>query len=202
MLIEHLGRRPTVHPTSTVAPTAVLCGDVQVGPDCSVAFGAVLTAEGAPVRLGEHVVVRENALLRSRGECPLEIGNHVLIGPHCSLNGCTVEDEVFLATGVTVFDRVRIGRRSEVRINGVVHVGSTLPPGTVVPIGWIAVGDPAQLFSPDRHDELWAVQRELQFPQIVYGVERDREGRTDMRQVTGQVIGAAARHRNDRVIDT
>lgn len=53
------------------------------------------------------------------------------------------------------------------------HVNSVLAPDTVVPIGWIAAGDPAQLFSPDRHDELWAVQEGLDFPGTVYGVSRD-----------------------------
>jgi hypothetical protein len=45
---------------------------------------------------------------------------------------------------------------SEVRINAVVHVNTRLPAGTTVPIGWIAVGDPAELFDPSRHDAYWA----------------------------------------------
>jgi hypothetical protein len=39
-----------------------------------------------------------------------------------------------------------------------------------VPIGWVAVGDPAQIFPPDRHDDIWRIQRELDFPGTVYGV--------------------------------
>jgi hypothetical protein len=61
-------------------------------------------------------------------------------------------------------------------------VNSRLKPGTVVPIGWIAAGDPAELFSPDRHDELWAAQAPLDFPGTVYGVPRGTSMREIMRR--------------------
>ncbi|WP_353809853.1 hypothetical protein [Agromyces sp. SYSU T00194] len=109
------------------------------------------------------------------------IGDAVLVGPHAHVNGARVEDEVFLATGAALFPGSRIGTGSEVRIHGVVQVNSTLAPGTVVPIGWIAAGTPAELFAPDRHDDLWAVQRELDFPGTVYGVGRDTSMRELMR---------------------
>ena len=66
VLIEHEGRRPTVDPSAWIAPTAVLSGDVRVGPGCRVLFGAVLTDDGGPVTLGERVIVMENALVRGR----------------------------------------------------------------------------------------------------------------------------------------
>jgi hypothetical protein len=48
-----------------------------------------------------------------------------------------------------------------------------LEPGACVPIGWIAVGDPARVLPPDQHDEIWAIQKPLNFPQWVYGFDRD-----------------------------
>ena len=65
MLYEHLGARPRIHDTAVVAPTAVISGDVEIGPNCQVLHGAVITAEGGPIRLGEHVIVMENALIRA-----------------------------------------------------------------------------------------------------------------------------------------
>ena len=62
------------------------------------------------------------------------------------------------------------------------HVNSELAPGTVLPIGWIAAGSPAELFSPDRHDELWAAQEPLDFPGTVYGVPRGTSMREIMRR--------------------
>ena len=93
-----------------------------------------------------------------------------------------IDGEVFIATGASLFPGSRAGTGCELRINSVLHVNSVLEPGTVVPIGWIAAGDPAQLFSPDRHDELWEVQEPLDFPGTVYGVPRGTSMREIMRR--------------------
>lgn len=200
MLIEHRGRRPNIDSAAVVAPTAVICGDVTIGPRTHVSFGAVLVAQGGPIRVGTQCVIRENVVIRSTAQHPVEVGNYVLIGPRSSLNGCTVEDEVFLATGVTIFHGARVGRRAEVRVNGVVHVRSVVGPGETVPIAWIAVGDPARILPPDRHDEIWSVQEPLNFPQVVYGVDRATSGGVDMKEVTRRVIAGLAEHGGDRVL--
>jgi carbonic anhydrase/acetyltransferase-like protein (isoleucine patch superfamily) len=167
-----------------------------------VLFGATLSAEGGPVHLGEHCIVMENAVLRGTQRDPLRLGNHVLAGPHAYLTGCTVEDNVFLATGSTVFNGARIGTRSEIRVNAVVHLRTHLPPDTTVPIGWIAVGDPAQLFPPDQHERLWKVQRELDFPGYVFGLARAGEGETTMPELTRRYSRALSQHDNDQAIDS
>ncbi len=171
-----------IDPSAWIAPSAVVSGDVTIGTGSRVLHGAVLTGDTGPVLLGADVLVMENAVLRGRPEHPLRIGDAVLVGPHAHLNGTTVEDEVFLATGVCAFAGSHIGARSELRINSVLHVNSSLPPDSVVPIGWIAAGDPAQLFSPDRHEELWAVQEGLDFPGTMYGVPRGTSMREIMRR--------------------
>jgi len=180
MFISHRGAAPTVHPSAYVAPNAVLCGDVEIGEDARILFGAVLTAEDGRVVVGARTLVMEHALVRGRGATPALLGDDVLVGPQAHVNGAVVEDGAFLATGAAVFPGSVVGAGSEVRIHGVVHVNSSLPPGTTVPIGWIAAGDPAELFSPDRHDELWAVQEPLDFPGTVYGLPRDATARERM----------------------
>jgi carbonic anhydrase/acetyltransferase-like protein (isoleucine patch superfamily) len=162
-----------------VAPSAIVTGEVTIGPGSCILHGAVLNGHLGPVTIGADVLVMENAVLRGRAETPLSLGDGVLVGPHAHLNGATIEDEVFLATGASVFAGARVGAGSELRINSVLHVNSSLPSRTVVPIGWIAAGDPAQLFSPDQHDELWAIQEPLDFPGTMYGVSRD----TPMREI-------------------
>ena len=200
MLIEHEGARPRIDETAYIAPTAVVCGDVTVGPDTQVAFGAVIVAEGGPVVLGSRCIVRENAIIRGTPRHPVNIGDQVLIGPRASLIGCSIEDDAFLATGVAVFHGARVGKAAEVRVGGVVHVNSAVAPRETVPIGWIAVGDPAQLFPPEKHEEIWAVQKTLNFPQTVYGLGRNSEGRVDMKEVTRRLAEGHARHRTDVVL--
>lgn len=201
MQIEHLGHRPRVDPSAYVAPTAVLSGDVTVGPRCRILFGAVLTAEGGAVEIGEQCIVMENAVIRAARKHPARIGNHVLIGPRAYLSGCSIEDNVFLATGSTIFNGAHIGARSEVRINGVVHLQTRLAPETTVPIGWVAVGDPPEIHPPVRHDEIWAVQQGLDFPRRVFGLERAEPGDTIMPELTLRYGRALATHFDDRILD-
>jgi gamma-carbonic anhydrase len=197
MEIEHRGSRPVVPRSAYVAPTAVLCGAVVLGERARVLHGAVLTAEDGEVRTGADVVIMENALVRGRSNHPAVLGDSVLIGPHAHVNGASIEDEVFVATGVSAFPGAVAGARSELRINSVLHVNSRLAPDSVVPIGWIAAGDPAELFSPDRHDALWQVQRGLDFPGTVYGIPRG----TPMRDVMARQVEFYGEHRYDRIID-
>jgi hypothetical protein len=71
----------------------------------------------------------------------------VLVGPRAHLNGTEVADGCFLATGCALFPGSRLGPGAEVRIHGVVQVNTVPGLDAVVPIGWVAVGDPAQVFA-------------------------------------------------------
>ncbi|MGC5035718.1 MULTISPECIES: gamma carbonic anhydrase family protein [unclassified Streptomyces] len=198
MLIEHRGQRPVVPASAYVAPTAVLCGAVVLGERSRVLHGAVLTAEDGQVRVGADVVVMENALVRGRARHPAVVGDAVLVGPHAHVNGGTLEDEVFVATGACVFPGAVAGTGSELRIHSVLHVNSVLPPGTVLPIGWIAAGAPrARLFAPGEHDELWQIQEALDFPGTVYGAPRG----TPMRELMARQAAFYGAHRDDVPLD-
>jgi carbonic anhydrase/acetyltransferase-like protein (isoleucine patch superfamily) len=199
VLIEHEGRTPQVHASAWVAPTAVLSGDVRVGPDCRVLFGAVLSDEGGSVEVAERAIVMENALIRGRDGHATRIGRNVIVGPHAHVNGALVEDDAFVATGAALFPGARIGAGAEVRIHGVVHVNSVLPAGGLVPIGWVAVGDPAEVLPPDRHDDICAIQEGLDFPGTVFGFPRDTP---DLQaQVARRYADLFGRHRVDRILD-
>ena len=200
MLIEHQGARPRVHPSAYVAPTAVLCGDVEIGADCRVLFGAVLTAEDGPVRLGERCIVMENAVVRGRAAHPARIGDRVLIGPHAHVNGAEIGDEAFVATGASLFPGSRLGAGAEIRINGVLHVNSSLPAGAELPIGWIAVGDPARMFPPEAHEEIWEVQRTLDFAGTVTGLAPEALAGGAMDALTATYAALYGGHLDDRIL--
>ena len=198
MLVQHRGDEPTVHATAWVAPTALVIGRVTIGAGARILHGAVLSAEDGEVSIGEDTVVMEHALIRGRADHPAHIGAAVMVGPHAHVNGSEVGDEVFIATGASLFPGSRIGSGAEVRINAVVQVNTVLEPGALVPIGWVAVGTPAVVLPPDRHDEIWAIQRDLDFPGTVYGVGREVSLRELMRRQS-EFYGA---HLDDREIES
>jgi len=195
MLIIHHGHRPNVDPSAYVAPNALLCGDVTVGPGTRIMFGAQVVAEGGTVAIGAETIVMENAVLRATPRHNLVVGNNCVVGPNAHLAGCHVDSEVFIATGAAVFHGARLGRGSEVRINAVVHLRTHVSAGETVPIGWVAVGNPAQLFPPDQHEKIWAVQKPLDFPMTVYGFER---AEADMIKITGRMAAWLGSHKDDR----
>ena len=196
MLIEHRGRRPVVDPTATVSATAVLSGDVRVGPRTRILHGAVLTAEDGVIAVGTECVVMEHALVRGRSGHPVAIGDRVLVGPHAHVNGASIGDEAFIATGASVFPGAVVEAGAEVRINGVVQVNTRIPAGEVVPIAWVAVGDPARILPPEHHDDIWDVQRGLDFVGTVYGVRREQ----GMREIMRRQSEFYAAHDDDVVI--
>lgn len=195
MLIEHLGKSPVIDPTAFVAPNAVVCGDVSIGPGARIMFGAQVVAEGGSIEVGRECIVMENAVLRSSARYRLSIAPNCLVGPNAHVVGSTIEEEVFLATGCAIFHGSHIGAGAEVRVNGVVHLKTRLAPGAVVPIGWVAVGDPARIFPASEHDAIWKVQEPLNFPLSVYGFERSE---ASMTKITQRLSQALASHLGDK----
>ena len=200
MLYEHRGKRPIVDPSAYVSPSAVLCGEVQIGAGCAVGFGAVLSAESGSIAVGRECVIMENVVIKASKRAPVKIGDHVLIGPRAYLTGCTDETCAFLATGVAIFNHAVIGARAEVRINGVVHLKTRLPADATVPIGWVAVGDPAAILPPDQHDRIWAIQEKLDFPQTIFGLARPEPGATVMPELTRRYAALLRAHAEDKAI--
>jgi carbonic anhydrase/acetyltransferase-like protein (isoleucine patch superfamily) len=119
-----------------------------------------------------------------------------MVGPNAHVNGSTIEDRAFIATGAALFPGSRIGAGAEVRIHGVVHVNTTVEAGDTVPIGWVAVGTPARIFPPERHEEIWAVQRELDFVGTVYGADRG----TSMDELMRRQSDFYGAHRDDLIV--
>lgn len=168
---------PDISPLAEVAPDCTIHGQVSIGPGCRIQPGARIVAEGGGrIRLGSACIVLENAVIRATARHDCTIGNYCLIGPHTHVVGAEIEDEVFIATGASIFHGARIGKGAEVRINAVVHLRTKLEAGVEVPIGWVAIGNPAQILPPDQHDAIWEVQRQLDFPGFVYGLDRTELG--------------------------
>jgi carbonic anhydrase/acetyltransferase-like protein (isoleucine patch superfamily) len=172
--------RPDISPLARVSPDSTVEGTVAIGPGARVMPGARIVAEaGGQISIGRDCIVLENAVIRATSRRNCWIGDHCLIGPNTHVVGAEIADEVFVATGASVFHGARLGKGAEVRINAVVHLRSSLPPGAFVPIGWIAIGDPAEILSPDQHERIWQIQKDLDFPGFVYGVDR---GQPDIMQ--------------------
>lgn len=161
-----------VHRDAYVAPSAIVTGEISIGAGSCVLAGAILTADGGPIVVGSNCVIMEYAVIRGTRRHPTTIGDHVLIGPHAYLTGADVADEVFIATGSMIFNGARLDRASSVALGGAVHIGARLTSEQRLPIGWVAVGNPARMYPITAVDEIRAgLTEQGGFLPYVFGVE-------------------------------
>jgi carbonic anhydrase/acetyltransferase-like protein (isoleucine patch superfamily) len=200
MFVIHRNGRPEVDESVYVAPTAVVSGDVTIGPHSRVLYGAVLTAEGGPVEIGANCIIMENAVLRGVPRHPLRLGDNVLVGPHAHLTGCVVDGDARIATGAMLYNGAHLETGTEVEFGAVVSVNTRVPAGVAVPMGWFAGGDPAQLVPPGDWDRIRALMGPLDYPGTVFGVSPE-PGASAMPDIAARYSRALALHRYDVAMD-
>ena len=205
MRIRHRGEEPQVDPSAYVAPTAVLAGRVLVGPRARVLFGAVLNAEGSTIEIGECSIVSENAVIRASGgegaRYPVTVGEHVLIGPHATLLGCTIESFSYVAAGAAVLKGAVVRSGCVVGVGAAVFSESVVPAGMFLPPNTIAIGDPTDIYSPDEKVTLASYIKTLRFGNIVPGGDSAEERRSLLKRATEERAREYESHFGDIVVE-
>ncbi len=163
-----MGRQPQIDPSAWVAETAVVRGDVTLGPDVSVWFGAVLRGDVAPISVGAGSNIQDNAVVHVSRDFPCRIGANVTIGHAAVVHGCTIEDGALIGIQATVLDGAHIGA------GALVAAGALVPPGMVVPPGTLALGVPARIVGPLSPEQKEMVARDA--PAYVERKEAYRRG--------------------------
>lgn len=138
--MDAIGHYPDlIHPTAFIAPTATVFGHVEIGPEVSVWFGAVLRGDADRIVLGEGANVQDNAVVHADPGYPTLIGANVTIGHAAVIHGCTIGDGALIGMNATVLNGARIGAEA------VIGAGAVVAPGTEIPAGALAVGIPARV---------------------------------------------------------
>ncbi|HUZ48611.1 MAG TPA: gamma carbonic anhydrase family protein [Candidatus Dormibacteraeota bacterium] len=178
MIFSSGTKKPKIHSSAYVAPTAVVSGDVTIEAGCAILHGAVVTAEGAPIAIGAECVIMEQAVVKSSGgsalNFPVRIGERCIVGPHAYVVGASISAGCFIASGARIFNGARIGERSSVALGATVHISTVVAPGTRVPMQHIAYGDPARIVSPEHAAE---VHEALNFFETVFNLEAGEDVR-------------------------
>ena len=125
-------RAPQLTETTWIAPTASVVGEVTIGADSGVFYGAVLRADLETITIGAGSNVQDTAVIHADPGHPARIGNGVSIGHGAVLHGCTVEDGSLIGMNATVLNGAVIGTGSLVAANALVLEGTVVPPGSLV----------------------------------------------------------------------
>ena len=123
---------PTVHPSAFVAHGAVVMGDVTLGEESSVWYGAILRGDMAPIVIGRQTNIQDGSIVHVDEGFPCTIGRRVGVGHRVILHGCTVEDDCLIGMGSVLLNGVRIGTGSVVAAGAVIPEGMQVPPASLV----------------------------------------------------------------------
>ena len=138
-LERHLVKTPDIARALWVAQNATVVGDVTLGAQSSVFYGAVLRGDIARIVVGEGSNIQDNAVVHLADDLDAIIGAWCTIGHSAIVHACTIEDECLIGMGSTVLDGARIGARSIVGAGAVVTQRMIVPPGSMV------LGTPAKV---------------------------------------------------------
>lgn len=134
-----LGKTPVLGGNCFLAETSVIIGDVEIGNDCSIWYGAVLRGDVHYIKIGNNTNVQDNAVIHATYQkSPTNIGNHVTIAHGAIVHGCTIHDNVMIGMNAVILDN------AEIESNSIIAAGSVVSKGTRVESGTVYGGIPAK----------------------------------------------------------
>ncbi len=143
MIMHFKDKHPEIHDNCFVAESASVIGDVGIGKDSSVWFGAVIRGDEERIEIGAGSNVQDNAVLHCSIGYPMIIGDLVTIGHGAIVHGATIGDNVLVGMGAIIMNGAEIGADS------VIGAGAVCTEHMVVPAGSVVVGVPAKVVKTD-----------------------------------------------------
>ena len=129
-----------------IAPNATVVGDVDLGKNVNIWYGAVVRGDHGTITLGEGTNVQDNAVIHDE----TTVGKFCTIGHGAIVHGCTIGDGCLIGMGAIVLGG------AELADGCLVAAGSVVTGKTVAPAGWLLMGNPAKLVRNLSPDELMA----------------------------------------------
>lgn len=164
------GSAPRLHETAFAVEGSTIIGDVEIGAQSSIWFGAIVRGDVNRIRIGARTNVQDHTIVHVTSRThPTAIGDDVTIGHRVVLHGCTVHDRCLIGIGAVVMDGAVIGP------DAILGAGALVPPGAVIPPGTLAVGSPAKVRRQLTPDELAFLRKSAQ-NYVGYAEQYVREG--------------------------
>lgn len=141
VVIPFHGKTPRIHPSAFIAPTAVLIGDVEIGAQSSIWFGAVLRGDHPDhgIRVGARTSVQDNCVLHVSARGATIVGDEVTVGHGAVFESCEIKRGALIGMNAVLLHGCEIGEES------LVAALSVVPTGMVVPARTLVAGAPAQI---------------------------------------------------------
>lgn len=144
---------PRIAESCFLADNCVVIGEVELGDEVNVWYGAVLRGDNEWIEVGERSNVQDHAVLHTDPGYPLRLGRQVTVGHRAMLHGCTVGDGSLIGIGSVVLNGAVIGRSSLVGANALVTEGKTFPDGALI------LGSPARVVRMLSDEQIEGLRR-------------------------------------------
>lgn len=154
MIASFLGVAPSYDDSNYIADTAVVIGDVTLGPGASIWHHTTVRGDVHWIRIGAASNIQDQTVIHvTHGTAPTDIGCRVTVGHGAIIHGCTIDDEVLIGMGATVMDQATIGTQSIVGAGALVTGGTEVPPRSMV------LGHPARVVRDLTEEEVASIGR-------------------------------------------
>jgi carbonic anhydrase/acetyltransferase-like protein (isoleucine patch superfamily) len=138
VILPFLGKSPRIDPSAFIAESAMVIGDVEIGPGTSLWFYSVVRGDNTFIRIGSRCVIQEGCVLHVGDEDPTLLEDEVSLAHRVTLHGCRIRKRALIGIGAIVLNGAEVGPES------IVGAGSVVAPGSLIPSGTLAIGSPAK----------------------------------------------------------
>jgi len=134
LVIPFRGRAPKIHPSAFIAPNATIIGDVTIGAESSVWFGAVIRGDDPHhgVVIGRRTSIQENCVVHVGHWGPTVVGDDVTVGHGAKFECCTIGDRSVIGMNAVILQNAHIGEECVIAANTVVLERAEIPARSVV----------------------------------------------------------------------
>jgi carbonic anhydrase/acetyltransferase-like protein (isoleucine patch superfamily) len=138
-LAKFLSRKPELSAAAFVAADARICGDVRLGRDSSVFYGAILRGDIESIIIGEGSNIQDGAIVHLADDLPAIVGDWCTVGHGAIVHACTVGNECLVGMRAVVLDGAVVGDQC------LIAAGSVVTPRTSIPDGSMVMGTPGKV---------------------------------------------------------
>jgi carbonic anhydrase/acetyltransferase-like protein (isoleucine patch superfamily) len=157
MLKTYQKIKPNVSPSAFIAETAVLIGDVRVGPYASIWYNTVIRADLTRIEIGAYSNIQDGTVIHLEKDHPCIIGEYVTVGHMAMLHGCEIEDDCLIGMNAVILTGAKIGKGS------IIAAGALIPEGKIIPEKSLVMGMPGKIIRKVTDDDFSGHQGALNY---------------------------------------
>ena len=151
------GTFPKIHPTVYMSDNVYVIGDVEIGEDSSLWFGAVVRGDVNYIRIGKRTNIQDNSVVHvTHDTAPTIVGDNVTVGHRVILHGCVLGNNILVGMGAILMDGV------EVEENVIIGAGALVTQNKKIPSGVLVAGVPAKVIRDLREEEIRMIEESAQ----------------------------------------